>query len=161
MHRAVATSNDVFTSDLGKLVAQVPEAQQRTILIAARGLSRALPFAQFVEASVCFNSSYREFSYQVALLPQGYIGVQFLYINASFQLQWANPAWALLEMDPATELEGVKNRIAAALRQWPEALWTEKAFLGHETSHLLTLEPSPWLQMRYLFQAWWQELIIN
>ena len=156
MHRAVAYSDTFFSSELGKLVAHIPIEHQRALLIAARGVSAAIPYTQFVEAAVCFNESYREFAFQVALLPNGYVGMQFLYTNVSFNLQWANPTWSLLDMDPSTELEGVKARLGAALRFWPEAQWQQRAFTGHELDYLLTIEPSWWLNVQFRTKNWWK-----
>lgn len=153
MHRAYAENLAFFDTELGKQLVNIPREQQKSLLVAARGVSIALPVAKYVEASVCFNSSFREFSFQATFLPNGYIGMQYVYINVSFRAQWANPTWSLLELDPATEIESIKLRLSAALREWPETYWHEKPFQDN-THSVLTVHPSLWLHVQYVWNKY-------
>ena len=91
------------------------------------------------------------------LIGKGYMQIRHSFANATYRLEWANPAWSWLELDPSSEILQVKSRLHEVLATLPHLDWYRDVDAVAERGKLLTVEAS-WSQFACdVVKEWWYE----
>jgi hypothetical protein len=80
---------------------------------AIHNLSLARPFAETSREYFSSDGVWRAWSIAAHALPSGYVGAVVTVVTAEFEVEWANPVWQALGVDPHREAE----RISASVRR--------------------------------------------
>ena len=155
MHKALAENGKFFQSEMGAWLGPKDLLHQQQILLACRGVAKALPEVRKNEIYINFNNTYSEFALHVTMLPNGYVGVNYLLVQVSFSPEWANPMWSMFHWSPSSELEKVKARLHNAIRDVPSTSWVELNQTPQALNELVKIQPSWVLEAQYYAMHWW------
>ena len=149
----------------------VMEGYNERMALAVANLSEARPVAETSSEFFSSDGSWEGWSISAKALPSGYVGAVITTLHAEFQVEWANPMWEALGVDPHREAE----RIAASIRRVvstleappPAALKISDASLGTSAMPVLqrqartsSFDPSSvLLAVAIVVASWWHRPI--
>ena len=150
MHGSLCSQN-FLDSSIGQKLA--PFAATGPLLASLRAVSPALP--SIINQSVVWvaNGSFVEVSSAVVYLDFQYVGVEILYTNLTFEVQWCNPLWEWLASDPTTQSETLQRKVRSALRDVQAAEWKPTPFSHY--ADLIVLRPTALEDLLWRARVWW------
>ena len=86
-----------------------------------QSLSAELTLAENSQDFLSTRGSFSRVSFAARLLDFGEVELRYEFLNASFAPQWANPIWALLEVDIDTQAVQIAGLLDSLVRQVPRA----------------------------------------
>jgi len=114
---------------------------------AIHNLSLARPFAETSREYFSSDGVWRAWSIAARALPSGYVGAVVTIVTAEFEVEWANPVWHALGVDPHREAERISasvRRVVANLEAPPaSALEITDAALGASALPVLQRPADP------------------
>ena len=148
IHRSLATQA-FFASEAGQEICPLPEEAIKALTISINAVGPELPVVAKVSSFFNVSGAMRELSYRISWLAHHYVVVQVLLINISFNLEWANPCWNILDFDPTAQLPQVASRIRESLDQVQHTSWIVNTTNVAEVAAVQVIRPN------YLLEWWY------
>jgi len=117
---------DSFTSSaVGKRLLRLEEDERQALVTAMQAVSPWLPAIADSSYQTNMTGPFAEFSWEVRLLANNYVGVKYFVGRVVFTPQWANPLWEQLAFEVTAEERSIVERIRAALHDACQAPWVQ------------------------------------
>jgi len=97
-----------------------------------QSLSRDLTLADNSQDFLHTQGSFSRVSFAARLLDFGDVELRYEFLNASFAPQWANPLWALLEVDIDTQAVQIAGLLDSLVKQVPQVAAVDYALSDEE-----------------------------
>ena len=151
MHKSMVGPR-FLSSEIGRML--VPWNDTQKLLTAMQAVSPVLPLISQREVDWLTNGSYVRIHFQVVQMQHHFIGVEVIVANLSFGVQWCNPVWHMLELNPSAQLPGLKNKLREALVDLPATAFDPNSF-GPTSTSVLTLRPTLMEDWVWRLRHWW------
>jgi hypothetical protein len=111
-----------FHSRAAPHLVRLPPKYLQILMDVMSSVSHTMPVIEDVTSELISNTSFVQFEYQVRLLHNGFIGVQYFFGQVNFTVRWSNPLWEMVQLDVGHELETIQAELQATVTRalsWP------------------------------------------
>ncbi|CAK0807220.1 unnamed protein product, partial [Prorocentrum cordatum] len=116
-----ARSRPSMMKELERGLSVVPDDLAVELWGSINAVSVRAPVAARLSSQFNFTESFFIWDWEVLLVDDEVLAVRYYFARLGFELQWANPLWALTGADPGRELERITTRVKDAIESAVDA----------------------------------------
>ncbi|CAK0843594.1 unnamed protein product [Prorocentrum cordatum] len=116
-----ARSRPSMMKELERGLSVVPDDLAVELWGSINAVSVRAPVAARLSSQFNFTESFFIWDWEVLLVDEEVLAVRYYFARLGFELQWANPLWALTGADPGRELERITTRVKDAIESAVDA----------------------------------------